>query len=185
MLKSSALASLQPGLLGFLCPSSCAVTIADAAATRPVESEAAISHHVIPSLAAKRKNVPSMMKCNNPWTQRSASKGAPDSLGGLGFFDSPSTMSSIGPITQMKMTPDKVYAPPSMLPEIARSGLMSPRRCSPHGSGCNTASLIQMCVFGSGLSYFRSHYHHAVWIGGVIFEIVMVVYFCHIEVLQR
>ncbi len=43
MLNNSILASLHPGLFGFLCPNSWAVTIAEAAEERPVDSPAATS----------------------------------------------------------------------------------------------------------------------------------------------
>ncbi len=162
MLNNSALASLHPGLLGLLCPSSWAVTMADAAATRPVERDAASSHPVIPSEAANTTNVPSITKCRIPWTQSSASNGVPDSLGGRGVFDSPMTTSRIGPTPQMKTTPMRVYAPPRRFPEIARAGLIRPRRWTGQGSGASSASLIQVGVLGPRLSNFRSHNHHAI-----------------------
>lgn len=108
MLNSSILASLHPGLLGLWWPSSWAVTMAEAAAARPVERDAANSHGESPSVNAKAKKDASIIKCTIPWAQRSATKGVPEARGGLATLDCPIATSRIGPMTQMKTTPSNV-----------------------------------------------------------------------------
>ena len=61
---------------------------------------------------------------------------------------------------------------------------MSPNRGTDQGSGLSAVSLIQMSVSGSSLCYFWSDDHHTVRIRRVVFEVVVVVFFCNIEVLE-